>query len=175
MAPVLCDVMDAVEAPDLEAEDAFLANMDSGNPDLADNPEIANRTNVSQDGPDFWGPCLTSPAFGEPWASPRVPSGSLASTEQESLVEDLTEWPESAAEAASGEGESGSVKVEILECALLTPQSCYEPFDTGVPIMPESRALSTLASVQKWLQKAGEYIEYDLDKFAVYCDTRLPL
>ncbi|KAM4064549.1 c-5 cytosine-specific DNA methylase domain-containing protein [Hirsutella rhossiliensis] len=69
--------------------------------------------------------------------------------------------------------ESSSVRVEIPECALLTPRSYYEPFEPPVLTMPESQALATLASVRRRLRKpAAEFVEYNLDEFAVYCDTQ---
>ncbi|KND89375.1 DNA (cytosine-5)-methyltransferase PliMCI [Tolypocladium ophioglossoides CBS 100239] len=67
---------------------------------------------------------------------------------------------------------SSSLTVEIPECALVTPRSCYEPFDAGAPVMSEAGALAKLAAVRKRLRKpAGDFIEYNLDDFAVYCDT----
>ena len=60
------------------------------------------------------------------------------------------------------------------ENALITPRSCYEPFDAAMPVMSETKALEKLASVRKGLQKpTGNFIEYDLDQFAVYCDTKV--
>lgn len=65
------------------------------------------------------------------------------------------------------------MSVELPECALLTPRSWYEPFEPDYPTMPEPQALARLASVQRGPEKpASDFIEYDLDDFAVYCDTQ---
>ncbi|KYK60793.1 hypothetical protein DCS_01931 [Drechmeria coniospora] len=63
-----------------------------------------------------------------------------------------------------------SVEVNIPENHLLTPRSCYEPFDAGVPAMPEAQALAALASTRKRLGMPAGEIEYNLDSFSAYCD-----
>ncbi|KAF4972906.1 hypothetical protein FZEAL_9486 [Fusarium zealandicum] len=66
---------------------------------------------------------------------------------------------------------STNVRVEIPQSLLLLPPACYEPFEPGVPIVKERIAVNDLLEVAK---KAGqdidEFVEFQLDDFAIYCD-----
>lgn len=170
----MCDEED-VEAPDLvqPRDDSlgldFLLHLD--NPDLTETLDLRKGT----------------PGLEQQSERPvRLPEISV-SGEQRASEEDWAAFPEVLGNAVCrGQPETddspdvpslpplggSSVRVEIPECALLTPRSCYEPFEPGVPAMAETQALATLAAVARRLQKsAGGFTEYDLDEFAVYCDT----
>ncbi|OAQ92669.1 DNA methyltransferase Dim-2 [Purpureocillium lilacinum] len=118
---------------------------------------------IGEDAPELETP--NWPGSEPPVASPGSPSGSR------SLGSDAGTTPESEPEQAAG------FTVDIPECNLISPLSCYEPFEAGAPTMSESRALAALASERKRLGRsdddddADEGIEYDLDEFAAYCDT----
>ncbi|PHH75580.1 hypothetical protein CDD80_2251 [Ophiocordyceps camponoti-rufipedis] len=60
--------------------------------------------------------------------------------------------------------------VEIPASTLMTPRAYFEPFESDVPVMPEPQALAMLAMATQREAK-GDFIEYDLDDFAVYRDA----
>ncbi|KAL7797323.1 hypothetical protein V8C37DRAFT_370711 [Trichoderma ceciliae] len=68
------------------------------------------------------------------------------------------------------------LSVDIPECALLSPRSCYEGFKSpdGISIMSEWRALQTLSPALDEAtadQGAQGFAEMRLDDFAIYLDT----
>lgn len=66
---------------------------------------------------------------------------------------------------------SNRISVEFLESTLLTPRSCYEPFEPGVPIVKERDAIASLFEAAKLAGQSVElYTEFELDDFAIYCD-----
>ncbi|KJZ71974.1 hypothetical protein HIM_08654 [Hirsutella minnesotensis 3608] len=96
-------------------------------------------------------------------------------TEEEShcIVQVSSDADETRASPTLSPPMSQSLRVELPEFAMLAPRSCYEPFDPGVPTMPEAEALASLSAARRRLQVGSDddYIQYDLDDFAVYCDT----
>ncbi|OAR00262.1 hypothetical protein LLEC1_01653 [Akanthomyces lecanii] len=60
------------------------------------------------------------------------------------------------------------ISVQIPECVLVSPRSCYDGFEPPYSAMPEPEALEMLLSIRSG---KNEYLELQLDDFAVYCVT----
>ncbi|KAM3472340.1 hypothetical protein MY5147_005361 [Beauveria neobassiana] len=69
------------------------------------------------------------------------------------------------------DGPTGSypISVHIPECMLISPRSCYTPFDPPCPVASERDALRILLP-QRYAKNG--FLELKLDDFAVYCDTK---
>ncbi|KAF4332758.1 DNA (cytosine-5-)-methyltransferase, partial [Fusarium beomiforme] len=66
-----------------------------------------------------------------------------------------------------------NLTVEFPESLLLVPRSYYEPFELGVLILREREAVAQLFEVAKQAgQDIGEFVEFQLDDFAVYSDRQ---
>ncbi|KAH7002234.1 hypothetical protein EDB80DRAFT_75549 [Ilyonectria destructans] len=65
---------------------------------------------------------------------------------------------------------SGSLSVQLPESTLISPRSCYEPFEPGVPLKSEREAVRLLCWAAKKAGQDVESIEFQLDKFAIYRD-----
>ncbi|PMB67846.1 DNA (cytosine-5)-methyltransferase 3 [Beauveria bassiana] len=61
------------------------------------------------------------------------------------------------------------ISVHIPECMLISPRSCYTPFDPPCPVASERDALRVLLP-QRYAKNG--FLELKLDDFAVYCDTK---
>ncbi|KAF7550545.1 hypothetical protein G7Z17_g5636 [Cylindrodendrum hubeiense] len=65
---------------------------------------------------------------------------------------------------------SKSLSIHLPESTLITPRSCYEPFEPGVPIKTEAEAVRLLCWAAKRAGQDVKFIEFQLDNFAVYRD-----
>lgn len=62
-----------------------------------------------------------------------------------------------------------TIQVEIPQSTLLTPRSCYEPFEPEFPLKRESEVIRELLPLAREEDTSGgEYLELQLDDFAVY-------
>ncbi|KAF7544335.1 hypothetical protein G7046_g9809 [Stylonectria norvegica] len=66
---------------------------------------------------------------------------------------------------------SANLIVELPQSTLLTPRSCYDPFEPGVPVVGEREAVSRLLAAAKHAGQTDKFIEFQLDRFAVYQDN----
>lgn len=91
--------------------------------------------------------------------------------ETTSPSEEPIEIKEEAPEVPDTQQLSKTVRVEFPESLLLTPRSCYEPFEPGVPVVRERVAFYTLfEAAKKAGQDIDDFVEFQLDDFAIYCD-----
>ncbi|UNI17825.1 DNA (cytosine-5-)-methyltransferase [Purpureocillium takamizusanense] len=142
-------------------------------------------------------PRLSNAEMEDLWEELAAPEGSIpvhaaVDIGAEARELETPKWPDSESSVASPTSPAGSASlgsdagasesehaggftVDVPECNMISPLSCYEPFDAGAPTMSESRALATLAPEWKRLRRSDdddvEGIEYDLDDFAAYCDA----
>ncbi|KAI5458548.1 hypothetical protein BGZ63DRAFT_362580 [Mariannaea sp. PMI_226] len=65
---------------------------------------------------------------------------------------------------------SSTLRVELPESSLLTPKSCFQPFEPGAPMVSEAEAVRRLAWLAKQAGQDDGFIEFQLDEFAIYCD-----
>lgn len=164
--------------------------------DAQNEPTIPNPPDDSLETLEPWQP-LTATPLDESFDSPGDFSEPLLLEVEASLMQGALDFPDTASDDAAHDAQGGmqvhdapppntpdsvpslpppssALTVEIPETVLVTPRSCYEPFDPGAPVMSEANALAKLASVRKRLRKpAGNFVEYNLDDFAVYCDTKV--
>ncbi|KAM3499563.1 hypothetical protein MY10362_007190 [Beauveria mimosiformis] len=68
-----------------------------------------------------------------------------------------------------GPTSSYPISVHIPECMLVSPRSCYTPFDPPCPVVSERDALRILLPER---YAKDDFLELQLDDFAVYCDTK---
>ncbi|VUC25411.1 unnamed protein product [Clonostachys rosea] len=62
-----------------------------------------------------------------------------------------------------------TIQIEIPQSTLLAPRSCYEPFEPEFPIKRERDIIQELLPLAREEDKSGgEYLELQLDDFAVY-------
>ncbi|KAJ4145837.1 hypothetical protein LMH87_004669 [Akanthomyces muscarius] len=62
------------------------------------------------------------------------------------------------------------ISIQIPECVLVSPRSCYDGFEPPCPAMSERAALKMLLPKRS---DEDEYLDLQLDDFTVYCDTDL--
>ncbi|KAM3553188.1 hypothetical protein MY1884_006807 [Beauveria asiatica] len=68
-----------------------------------------------------------------------------------------------------GPTSSYPISVHIPKCILVSPRSCYTPFDPPCPVASERDALRILLPERC---AKDDFLELQLDEFAVYCDTK---
>ncbi|RFU77778.1 dna cytosine-5--methyltransferase, partial [Trichoderma arundinaceum] len=130
------------------------------------------RATVSNSDNDKFAPPPSSPIFTQ-----LVPPDSVEGSPEP------TKSLASPSDSHHGNSRSGSQKssttllsVNIPECVLLSPRSCYEGFvpPDGMPIMSELKALQTFSPILDVLtadESVQRFAEIRLDDFAIYLDT----